>query len=285
MSSSRPWYKRYASDFISGTLRLSLEEKGAYSLILDLIYDRGGPIPDDPRYIAGVCGCSVRKWNAIRNRLLEMGKIEISAAGITNSRADKEIENAAKFSDERAESGRKGGEKKAEREREHKQNKELPQAEPPKQPSSYMPEARSQTSQPTEIDNLEAKLRGAAGQEHNPSQKLMDVSPVLRLIDQGVSLDRVIIPKLRSLRGKTFRSWEYPASIIREEMAQQGKTLVPQVEDDERWKTRLGHGRNRKIWATSQWGPPPNHPGCRVPAHLIRPSDGDGWQDWKPEAA
>ena len=64
--SERPWYRRYGSDFIAGTLGLSLEEKGAYSIVLDLIYDRRRPIPDDARYIAGVCGCSVRKWTAIK---------------------------------------------------------------------------------------------------------------------------------------------------------------------------------------------------------------------------
>lgn len=138
-----------------------------------------------------------------------------------------------------------------------------------------------------EFDQLEAALRKAAGAQNNPSPKLFDLSPILKLIDGGVSLERVILPKLRGLAaaGKTFRSWQYPAQIITDELAQQGKTVVPTPEDDERWKSRLGHGRNRKIWATSQWGPPPNQPGCRVPAHLIQPTDGDGWQDWKPEAA
>lgn len=82
--SAHPWYRRYGSDFIAGTMGLTLEEKGAYSLVLDLIYDRGGPIPDDPRYIAGVCGCSIRKWNAIRERLIEAGKITLAEGRITS---------------------------------------------------------------------------------------------------------------------------------------------------------------------------------------------------------
>jgi hypothetical protein len=32
------------------------------------MYLLSGPVPDEPRYIAGVCNCSVRKWNAIRQR-------------------------------------------------------------------------------------------------------------------------------------------------------------------------------------------------------------------------
>ncbi|WP_181708780.1 YdaU family protein [Chthonobacter rhizosphaerae] len=112
--SSRPWYRRYGSDFIAGTLGLTLEEKGAYSIILDLMYDRGRPIPDDPRYIAGVCGCSIRKWSAIRARLVALGKIQIVDGSITNRRAERELENDAKASQKLAESGSKGGQKRAE---------------------------------------------------------------------------------------------------------------------------------------------------------------------------
>ena len=111
---NNPWYRRFPSDFINGTVGLSLEEKGAYSLILDLIYARGGPIPDDARYISGVCGCSLRKWAAIRNVLLERGKIEISDGLISNNRAIIEVETAAKFSRKLAENGAKGGRKRAE---------------------------------------------------------------------------------------------------------------------------------------------------------------------------
>lgn len=111
---SRPWYRRFPDNFIAGTVGLTLEEKGAYSLVLDLMYVRGGPVPDEPRYIAGVCNCSVRKWNAIRERLIGLGKIHVVNGYLTNERAEKEIENGAKDAQERAESGRKGGVKTAE---------------------------------------------------------------------------------------------------------------------------------------------------------------------------
>ena len=31
---NNPWYRRYPADFINGTFGMTLEEKGAYSLIL-----------------------------------------------------------------------------------------------------------------------------------------------------------------------------------------------------------------------------------------------------------
>lgn len=125
---SRPWYRRFPDNFIAGTVGLTLEEKGAYSLVLDLMYVRGGPVPDEPRYIAGVCNCSVRKWNAIREKLISLGKIHVVNGYLTNERAEKEIENASKDAEERAESGRKGGEKSAENRSAINKNRGLGQA-------------------------------------------------------------------------------------------------------------------------------------------------------------
>jgi uncharacterized protein YdaU (DUF1376 family) len=126
---SARWYKRCGADFIHGTMMLTLEEKGAYSLCLDLIYDRGGPIPDDARWLAGVCGVSLRKWAAIRDRLISLGKIASENGLISNSRADFEILSADLSSRERAESGAKGGRKRAENEAVANENNTLGQAQ------------------------------------------------------------------------------------------------------------------------------------------------------------
>jgi uncharacterized protein YdaU (DUF1376 family) len=123
------WYKRCGADFIHGTMMLTLEEKGAYSLCLDLIYDRGGPIPDDARWLSGVCGVSIRKWNAIRQRLLDLGKLSAGHDMLSNARADLELVSAALSSRERAESGAKGGRKRAENAGGSKENNDLGQAE------------------------------------------------------------------------------------------------------------------------------------------------------------
>lgn len=111
---SARWYKRCGADFIHGTMMLTLEEKGAYSLCLDLIYDRGEPIPDDARWLSGVCGVSIRKWNAIREHLLELGKLLTDGQYLSNSRADLELVSSKLQSEKLAESGAKGGRKRAE---------------------------------------------------------------------------------------------------------------------------------------------------------------------------
>lgn len=126
---SARWYKRCGADFIHGTMMLTLEEKGAYSLCLDLIYDRGGPIADDARWLSGVCGVSIRKWNAIRQRLLDLGKLVAEDGHLSNARAHLELVSAELSSRERSESGAKGGRKRAENHGPKAENNDLEQAE------------------------------------------------------------------------------------------------------------------------------------------------------------
>jgi uncharacterized protein YdaU (DUF1376 family) len=125
---SDPWYRRFPDNFLGGTNGLTLEEKGAYGVVIDMIYQRGGPIADEPRYIAGVCNCSVRKWNAIRARLLALDKLYVIDGHLMNERAGKELERAAKIARELAENGAKGGDKSAENRAAAKKAKDLGQA-------------------------------------------------------------------------------------------------------------------------------------------------------------
>lgn len=112
----RPWFKQYPSNYLSGVQRLNLEEIGAYSVVLNLIYDRGGYIQDDPRWISRQCGlnCSTRKWNAIRERLLALGKLQVVGDHLTNPRAKWQLKAEEKEHELLAEAGAKGGRKSAE---------------------------------------------------------------------------------------------------------------------------------------------------------------------------
>lgn len=98
-----PYYKAYPRDFIEGTIGMPFEIKCAYRVVLDLIYMQGGELPDDPRYISGLLGCSIRKWKTIRNALVEMGKIQVSGEFLTNYRAVSELETLAKLQDKQRE--------------------------------------------------------------------------------------------------------------------------------------------------------------------------------------
>jgi uncharacterized protein YdaU (DUF1376 family) len=94
---SLPYYKAYPRDFFEGTLGMDFEVKAAYRLLLDMIYMHGGRLTDDPRFIAGLLGCSVRKWTSLRAAIVATGKIVVIGGYLGNNRADKELDSLKSF--------------------------------------------------------------------------------------------------------------------------------------------------------------------------------------------
>jgi uncharacterized protein YdaU (DUF1376 family) len=205
---SRPWYRRFPDNFIAGTVELSLEEKGAYSLVLDLMYVRGGPVPDEPRYIAGVCSCSVRKWNVIRARLLSLGKLRLVDGRLSNDRFERELENAVKDARERAESGRKGGAKSAEKRRERKTSNGLA---------------------PSELNHARAA-------QNQNQDSIYDKRLILSEEDSasGIQLDRwadeVLFTACERISGKTVPAYQqkktFPRDVVDKAKAEQSGSVV-----------------------------------------------------------
>lgn len=113
----RPFHRRFHADAIMGTRDLLLEERGAYYDLLDLMYDKGRPIPDEPRYLAGFMGISVRKWNTIRDSLLASGKIIIRGEYLSNARFERELELEQQETQAAVAWGQKGGKTRAANER------------------------------------------------------------------------------------------------------------------------------------------------------------------------
>lgn len=98
--SDTPWIKFYASDFLTGIADLQADEIGAYVTMLALMWDRGGPIPDDPQWLARRCGTSTLRLKRIRDRLIELGKIERRGDQLGNRRAMEEVGRRDKKSDQ-----------------------------------------------------------------------------------------------------------------------------------------------------------------------------------------
>ena len=54
-----------------------------------------------------------------------------------------------------------------------------------------------------------------------------------------------------------------------DEFPSRSTPAAPEDPEVARWKLRLeGYGRNR-FWLPDHWGPAPNEPGCKAPAHLM----------------
>lgn len=89
----RPYYKRFPSDWLAGTAGLTAEQKGVYDTVLELLYDRGEPIKDEPRELARITGCSsTRRYSLIRDQLVAAGKLQLVDGYLTNPRWERQYD-------------------------------------------------------------------------------------------------------------------------------------------------------------------------------------------------
>lgn len=88
------WYKRDPDQALKGMFGLSLEERGAYNTVLDLIYLRDGKLPDDDRFISGYMSVDVRVWRRIKKRLMDLDKLSVKDGLIHDDVADQVVDEA-----------------------------------------------------------------------------------------------------------------------------------------------------------------------------------------------
>jgi uncharacterized protein YdaU (DUF1376 family) len=76
MSKADIWMPLYIGDYMGDTMHLSTEQHGAYLLLTFAYWRNGGPIPDDPDYLAGVSKLSTDAWQRHSRRIAEFFKVE-----------------------------------------------------------------------------------------------------------------------------------------------------------------------------------------------------------------
>lgn len=91
------WYKRNPKRFIGGVIGMGAALIGCYSVIIDLIYEHEGSIPNDHRWIGGILGESVRQTGAMVKELIQRGKLTVNSDGrLENGRATKVLASRSK---------------------------------------------------------------------------------------------------------------------------------------------------------------------------------------------
>lgn len=88
---SDPFIHWYTSDFLNACVDLECEVVGAYTIILNLMADKGGPIDDDPRWLARRCNLTTTRMRRIRNHLVESGKLSVRNGMLGNAKMLREI--------------------------------------------------------------------------------------------------------------------------------------------------------------------------------------------------
>jgi len=204
------WYKRDMRKALTGMMGLSLEERGAYNTVLDLIYDSDDKLPDDERFIAGWCGVDVRVWKRIRTSLIEKKKLRAESGLLRNFRATSEVDAALSLLDVKVTSGRKGGAR-------PKKNKHLGQANGKQKATQPQPQPPSDVSMGSsgagEIDmgRLKAALLEAAGWQSIASDKrLQNLSPIIGVIGSGADIQQDVLPAVREFASQcNTPNWKF----------------------------------------------------------------------------
>src|SRR5215831_165985 len=88
------WYKNFPDDFASGTICLSLEAVGAYSLVLGQMYSTEMAVAYDRRCLARILRCDPRKAMRLIDELIIKGKLQTNGVLLWNVRAMLEIHRA-----------------------------------------------------------------------------------------------------------------------------------------------------------------------------------------------
>lgn len=253
-----PYHKRYHSDALAGFMALTLEERGAYQTLLDMMYDRGGPLIDNERLLAGYMNCSLRKWRQVRDQLIEKGKIFLTRDGlISNSRARKEIENASKTRRKLIEAGAKGGRTRAENEKKPNENNGAEQATLEAGSSSAQAIRATTRSQKLEREeespqppSLPADVRSVM-EEGGFISPPSDLAKLREWYGAGADLEQDILPTVRAVRARLSKppfTLKVFDSAIREKLAADAaeierlRGISRRYEDEERRQAAIGGG-------------------------------------------
>lgn len=246
---SLPYYKRFPRDFLEGTVGLSLEEKGAYAIVIDMIFLRDGRLEDDARFIAGHLGCSVRKWTAIRDLLVSRGKLNRQNGIISNLRADYLLEEQRKYLDKQAENGSKP-----------KKINDLEKPSP--KPKANQPEPEEEPEEERISEATPPHPARAEPGDGDDEKTEVEKTPPVRQAD----IDRIWSQSPRTARERSSR-------------ADVAKALKAAV--------RRGGSIDEIVRAVSRYhlSPQATKDDCRAMRGLHRSIQEDRWRDWTEDAS
>jgi uncharacterized protein YdaU (DUF1376 family) len=94
------FYKRNPHTALEGMSELTLDQVGAYNLIIDLLYARDGIVPDDDVLVARLLHRDPRTWRTMKRDLLRLGKIRVTNQGLLTANGVDEERSQANLKSE-----------------------------------------------------------------------------------------------------------------------------------------------------------------------------------------
>lgn len=108
------WMPLNIGDYLANTTKLTRDQHGAYLLLLMAYWIEGGPLLDDDEELAAITKSTPKEWRKLRPKMEQF--FTISDGRWTQRRAEEELEKARKFVSAKSDAGKKGAQKKWQRE-------------------------------------------------------------------------------------------------------------------------------------------------------------------------
>ena len=97
--SEGPWIRFFSSDWLAGTRGMTATETGVYITLIAMMYERGGPIKNEPARLSRLCGASNSSFKRALRILIDEGKITEDCGILSNGRVVEELSYRREKSD------------------------------------------------------------------------------------------------------------------------------------------------------------------------------------------
>lgn len=306
MSSRRgkPFHRRWHGDALGGYELLSLELRGAYTTLLDQMYDRGGPVRDDPHHVCGWLRCDVRVWRRIRAALVDQHKKlqaytdQNGVAWLVNDRAQRELglptyaelvaNLSPKFPIAIAELTPKSDEKPQEINETGTENAPLARARLPL-PLPYPPIAPQGAVSPTVLGpDVQTRKREYPAEfetawkayPHHPGRSSKpDAMAEWKRLPPGERAELAdciaeFTPNVASVCGgkgaPCMARWLKHGKHLNWALPSGQSSATPiSSNPTDVWRRRIETFRQNQHWDRTEWGPAPGKPGCKAPVEIL----------------
>jgi len=280
------FYRRDPSKALSGMIGLTLEERGVYNTVLDLLYSTWRPLEDDRPFLANWCGCAVQKLNPIIRRLIEKGRLVTFTEGGRTYLSDEafEAERAKVKGAVSTRSGRANVEEKSgevgEKSAGVGQNPLLLDTEnTEKQSVKALEKNREEKNTP---------LPPKGERRRKPETPLPDGCPSAEIVEamqseaRGVGANIDLAHEARQFRDwwtakdgrnrdwdAAWRTWARRAIAKAPRTATAALSARRPAPEADRWRKLVREFRANGYWPSDDAGPAPGRPGCRAPPEVL----------------
>jgi len=142
--SATHWMPFYPGDYLRDTMALSRADHGSYLLLIMAYWTSGGPLPNDPEYLAEIAKVPPGEWPSVSRRLERF--FEVRDDAWHHSRIDKELATAKARHELRSMAGKRGA---AAKRKQCSSNAQAGLNQPQPQPQPRKHERESEAERPS----------------------------------------------------------------------------------------------------------------------------------------